>query len=895
MELPNVKITREIIFISAIILILSIITIWIRVLPLLNIGTTDILNIVGSDDPLYNLRQIEQMLAHFPKYNWFEAMTLFPTGQTVPWGPLFTWICATVCVVAGASTRTEIIQAALWVPPLLAGLMVPVIFLLVRKVWDWKAGLIAAALIAVVGGQFFFRSLAGYLDHHIAEVFFTTVYCVAYIYALDFCRKSPIDLTRWETLKVPVLVSCVAGVAYVLGYLTMPTMILFAFITALTTLALFIIEYFHGRQGEYLVVINTVVFGIALLTSLFFLPSDGFALYFYSLGHPVSYLLLMTGTVILYALSRFLKGKPWYLYPVVIIGLSVMGILIMAVAVPGLYDTFLGGLILFFGLTPYAVTIQEARPWTFAEAWQVFNFGILLAIGGIFVLLYKNLKDYRPDHIFVIVWAVYIIIAAFRQVRYEYYLAVNIVVLSGICVGYFLERAWPDIVGLGRRAAVREAKAEALPVPKEEKGKDTGKEKTKGKGAKGKEKEAGKEKGKTKGKEAAKKKGEKTAAKTSARQKVNYANILVTGIICAIAVIFVVTSFGMQYAIASSGGIRMNQDWRESLEWMNVKTPETGVDYLTIYDRETFTYPDTAYGVMSWWDYGHMITYIAKRIPNANPFQAGVAPNGSAAFFMSQSEAETNRIADDKGTRYVMTDIEMATGKFWAMATWYNASVGQGPYQPVYLVPVDPANPQNFQPATMYTDEYFRTTISRLHNFDGSFTPAGQVYYIEYTTTQGTSYPIITNAQVMEGTQAHAAAAQYNAQPPSGYRAAVVSSLIIQPTETQPALQHYRLVHESPTNVFGGQAPADIKYVKVFEYVPGARIRGEGIIELPVVTNTGRTFTWRAESVNGEFIVPYSTVGTPYDVKAAGPYRITGTGREITVREEEVMSGALIS
>jgi dolichyl-diphosphooligosaccharide--protein glycosyltransferase len=87
----------------------------------------------------------------------------------------------------------------------------------------------------------------------------------------------------------------------------------------------------------------------------------------------------------------------------------------------------------------------------------------------------------------------------------------------------------------------------------------------------------------------------------------------------------------------------------------------------------------------------------------------------------------------------------------------------------------------------------------------------------------------------------------------------------------------------------------DVRYVKVFEYVPGARIKGEGVIELPIVTNTGRHFTWRAESVNGEFIVPYSTEGTPYAVKAAGPYRITATGREITVSEEAVISGALIS
>ena len=47
--------------------------------------------------------------------------------------------------------------------------------------------------------------------------------------------------------------------------------------------------------------------------------------------------------------------------------------------------------------------------------------------------------------------------------------------------------------------------------------------------------------------------------------------------------------------------------------------------YYTIYDKNSFTYPNSSYGVMSWWDYGHMITYIAQRIPNANPFQAGVS------------------------------------------------------------------------------------------------------------------------------------------------------------------------------------------------------------------------------------------------------------------------------
>ncbi len=405
--------------IIVVLFILALFALWIRVLPLFGPGATDILNLVGSDDPLYNLRQIELMLANFPGYSWFEPMTLFPTGQTVPWGPLFTYICSVVCLVAGASTRTEIIETALWVPPILAALMVPVIFVLVRKIWDWKAGLIAAALIAVIGGQFFFRSLAGYLDHHIAEILFSTIYCIAYIYALEFCRKSPIDLKKWDTLKLPALVCCIAGVTYVLGFLVMPTIILFALITALTTIALFIIEFFHGRQGEYLVVINTVVFGIALLVSLFYLPSDGFALYYYSLSHPISYLFLIVGTIILYALSRYLKGKSWYSYPAAVIALSLLGILALMVAVPSLYQTFTEGLITFFGFSPYAVTIQEARPWTLTEAWEVFNVGLLLMIGGVLVLLYKGWKEYRAEHIFVLIWSVFIIIAAFREVRYQ--------------------------------------------------------------------------------------------------------------------------------------------------------------------------------------------------------------------------------------------------------------------------------------------------------------------------------------------------------------------------------------------------------------------------------------------------------------------------------------------
>ena len=195
------------------------------------------------------------------------------------------------------------------------------------------------------------------------------------------------------------------------------------------------------------------------------------------------------------------------------IALSLLGILVITIAVPSLYQTFTDGLITFFGFNPYAVTIQEARPWTLAEAWEVFNFGILLMIGGIAVLLYKGWKEYRAEHIFVLVWSVFIIIAAFRQVRYEYYLAVNIALLGGICVGYALERAWPDIKAAGKKdPRVKEPKEE----PKEERG-----------SAK---------------KKKADRAAQKATQKTASKQKINYVNILVAGLVCACALIFAVTS-----------------------------------------------------------------------------------------------------------------------------------------------------------------------------------------------------------------------------------------------------------------------------------------------------------------------------------------------------------------
>ncbi len=838
---------------------------WIRILPMLMMGKTDILLMVGSDDPLYNLRQVEQLLANHLTYAWFEPMTLYPNGTSIYWGPLFPTIIAICCMITGAATRTEIIGVGLLVPPVMGALLVPIMYYIGKVCGNWKTGLFTAGFTAIVGGQFFYRSFYGYMDHHIAEVLFSTLFCLLYMYVLFTGNKTKINLKNIGGYKQILLFSGLAGIAYLLGLFTMPTMVLFAMIAGIFTVIQFTIDVYRGKSSEYLLVANTVIFAIAIVGLLLFgLKNPGLDLSNYTIGHIYAYIGMIGGTIVLYLLARHLKGKKNYYYPATIIGCAVFFAAILFIAFPQLYSLFFSSLFAFFGQQAITNTVQEARGWTFDSAWFTFNYGLILMIGGALVILYNNIKEERPYEIFALVWSVVMLYSTWQHVRYEYYLAINVALLSAICVSFILERGWKDLLLL----------ATGISSPHEPAGpKDTGKD----------DKSRGKKK-------------QKTTKKGAGIPTPDYLILGLIVIIIGLSILFVYTSVTFNYANASSDAIRMNGDWRESLDWLGKNTPDTGMNYFTIYDKNTFTYPNQSYGVMSWWDYGHMITYIAKRIPNANPFQQGITgPTGSATFFMSTSEDAANNVMDNAKTRYIMTDIEMDTGKFWAMATWYNSTVAAAPYQMTLLMPSQ-ADPKKYESVLLNEVPYYHTTISRLHNFDGSMTQPTTVYYVEYAdpSVTGVSYPVMTNAVAMNATAAAYQVVQYNLKAPAGYHAAALSPSIVSPIDTIPALRNYRLVHESPTNVFNSKT-TDVKYVKVFEYVKGAHIKGTGIIEIPLVTDTGRNFTYRQESVNGEFVVPYATTGNPYPVKATGKYQIVGTVTTFDVPESAVMQGTTIN
>lgn len=842
----------------------SLFALWLRLIPMFNMGNADILSMVASDDPLYNLRQVELMLSNNLAYAWFDPMTRYPYGSSIYWGPLFPMIIALCCMITGATTRPEIIGIALLVPPLMGAATVAGMYFVGKTCGDWKTGLLAAGFTAIVSGQFFYRSFYGYIDHHIAEVLFSTIFCLFYMYALLSEKDQKTDLKDFNTFKKTLLFSILAGIAYVLGLFVMPTIILFAMIAGIFTGIQFIIDGYRGRTSEYILLINGTVFIFAIIGLLAFgFKNVGIDLSAYTIGHIYAYVGMIAGTGFLYLIQVYLKGKDKILFPAALAGCGILFAIILYFASPHLYTLLIGDLFAFFGQAPITETVQEARGWTTEQAWITFNYGLLLMLGGILVMIYKNTRDEHPEQVFALVWSLIMLASTVQHVRYEYYLAINIALLSAVCVSYTFEKARPDIERWisNVRSPIMQVKGEEYP----ENGSGSGK------------------------------KQKRSLKKKPDTDMTNYAAMAIVVLVVGISLLFVITSVTFSYSNASGSPNRMNPDWKESLEWVGQNTPDTGVDYYSVSDPATFQYPAKSYGVMSWWDYGHLITYISKRIPNANPFQQGVSGDvGAAAYFMSVSEDTANNMLDKLGTRYIVTDIEMDTGKFWAMSTWYNASVATAPYQMTLLTPADDTL-TNFQPAQLNTQGYYMTTISRLHNFDGSMTEPSNVYYIEYADPQvyQMSLPVMTNAIMMNASAAAQNVDAFNLKAPAGHHAAALSPSIVLPVAKVPALQHYRLVHESPTNVFNSPA-MDVKYVKTFEYVKGAHIKGDGIIEVPVVSNTGRNFTYRQESINGEFIVPYSTTGNPYDVKTTGKYQIVGTNRQYEVPESAVMLGTTV-
>ncbi|WP_256663966.1 oligosaccharyl transferase, archaeosortase A system-associated [Methanospirillum purgamenti] len=763
-------------------------------------------------DTWYSMRQIEQITANYPEYAWFDPMTAYPTGKDVDWGPLFPFLCATLCVLLGAVTRPENMVMASYVPPLLFLILVPVMWYLGKLTGGERTGWIAAIIVPIITGELLYRSFFGYLDHHLTETLFSTLFITLLLALILTIQKEKTIIYSTKSL----ILAGSAGFAYFLGIMNIPTMVLFLGIGAI----ILFIHAIYVRNYKELSSLFIHLCLFWLVFSLFFLflgiNFDGLSVHRYTIVHIFIAMVLPVLVGIFGLISYVCDQKPVKYFYGGVIGTIIGGYAVFVMGFPSIHDQFVNYLKTFF-LFPYADSfINEMQMWEPVRAWYSYNIALILAFLGILICLIQLFRSYHPVRMGVLVWGLIILFATIMHLRYEYYASVVIVLFAAITLSTLYTKITEYEQPLSRSK------------------KDT----------------------------------EKKHPLSIRAMSVVSILIILIGVLSA-QTIFIITD-------TQIGQISISNDWADSLLWLSDNSPEPGIMYDKIYEKANFTYPVESYGILSWWDYGHWITFLSKRIPITSPFQDNVPP--VAKFLSAQSEEDANTHAAEVGARYVITDYATVTLKFAALPLWAYGKDSISSYQETYYQ----QSPESgrYDPILVLKQPYFMSTASRLHLFDGSYTSGsgGTLLTIDQSPLND-GIPVITSAGEISAHDAQNLA-------PSSQRLAG-SIQFTKPITDVPALGHYRLIYESPTTVASDDV-RQIKEVKIFERVNGYTLPGTGTIELPLTSNQGRNYTWQQKSSNGSFTLPYSTQNNPYEVRATGPYRIIETGKTVEVSEDQI-------
>lgn len=623
----------------------------------------------ASNDAYYYMRLVDDMIANFPHLPTVDLYLLYPSGQAIISYHLFARIIAVASWLIGLGNPSQHIVdiVGAFTPAVMGALVVLPVYFISKALWGKVAGLMSASLIAILPGEFLGRSILGFTDHHIAEVLFSTV-------AMLFLILAVRDASHEGVTKRSVSYCTIAGLFWGIYGLTWQGGSLFLLIACLCFIVQFVVGHLKGDDITYLCKTG-VIFNLTGM--IVFLPSviGAYNMQFYSMSMGGALLL----PVALWLLSRILEKikARRVCYPVALMALGGIGLWGLSLVDPLMFGQIAGVVQFVFAPSATQLTTIEMQPllfpygaFTLSLAWG--NFGIALygfAI-GFAMLLWDVARDGGRGKVAIIVWSGVIILMAFGQRRFAYYLAVNVALLNG----YFL---WKVLKWLG-------AEKWEWSIP------DMRDRKTR--------------------------KGQAAIAQ--------FFNM-----VAIVSVLFVTCYLPLVPSIktvASKAMFVPSNAWCESLDWLRENSPEPVADART------------GYSVLSWWDYGYWIARIGNRMPIVNPGQDPAMQTEVAHIFMSNDVGGIRKL----GSEYVIVDMEMVMGKFWAIARY--AGSDQSDYFETYYV----QNGNQMIALPLFYPQYYESLSVRLFNFDANAVTPQYVDTVAYEVrynAEGKPFNLITD------------------------------------------------------------------------------------------------------------------------------------------------------
>lgn len=743
-----------------------------RVFPPYNkVFVGDWIKLTGIDAYFF-MRLVDNLANNFPRLMPFDPYLLYPGGSDIAGFPtFFVYLLAAIVWFLGLGSPTQHTTdiVGVYFPAVLGALVVIPVYFIGKALFNRWAGVISAGLVAILPGEFLGRSILGFTDYHVAEVLFTTVAMLFLILATKSAKDKGLTFQQMRGLKLasmarPAIYSLLAGIFLGIYFLTWQGALLFVFIIFVYLIVQFIFDHLKRTPTEYLCFISAIVFVTTLLICLAGATNR------LSLASLVIAIII---PITLAMISGFMARRDMNpaLYPAALAGVGILGLAIFYGVNSTLLKTMLGHLGIFSW--PIGTPVLEMQPLMFpgghfslAAAWGNFTTSFFLSLISLGILIYFVIKRSEADKTLLLIWSLVILAATLSMRRFAYYYAVNAALLAGYISWLVLEFSGFKIPVTGPSEILE------------------------------KQKQKTKQKRKQRG-------GPRLAGP---------ANMA----LAIIAVFFVVffPNIGKAEDTASQAAFAPSDGWCESLDWLKNNSPEPFGNpdfYYALYEKP-FHYPETAYCVTAWWDYGYWITRIGRRIPTSNP---GTHNLGEASLFIAQDEASANRILEEKwNSKYIIVDYATAMtigGKFHALAT-YSGSRREEFYDVYYQPRGNVA-----EPVLVFYPEYYRSLVVRLYNFDGKrIVPRNctVISYRERLSPEGQKYKEITG---MQSFSTYGEAKDFIAGQKTGMHRIVGTNPFVSPVPLEK-LEHYKLVYSSKSSraLPGGGA---VPEVKIFEYV----------------------------------------------------------------------------
>ena len=561
----------------------------------------------------------------------------------------------------------------------------------------------------------------------------------------------------------------IAGIFLGFYIITWQGALLYVFIIFIYFVIQFISDHLRGFPTDYLSKTAIMCFLVALLIVV---PVWHDKITLLALA---SIILIPVALNIISAIMDAREVPPIY-YLVLVVVLMAATALAVYLLVPQLFETVKSDILTVFTWSTTQNTVGETKSiffpagfFTLDSAWNEWALIFYSGLAGLALLIYLSIRKGRPEHIFVAVWSLIMMLAAFAEVRFSYYFSICLAVLTAFLAGYII----------GIFDADRLAKAQ--------------------------------EKSGKKAKKAA------AAAKiVSRRSLIATVSVLIGGSY----------SSGPREPPShlDRPGMRTHTPsdaWMEAMQWLRNNTPEplgrlrAAITHITIPLKpgKAYQYPSTAYGIAVWADYGYWVMQIGHRIPVSNPGTTG--NKGEFQYFSAEDDASADSIMNGWGAKYVIAENRLASpnDKFYALANLSGNKKETDFYELCWQKQGD-----KYVPKLVFYPEFYRTMIVRLYDFDGLAVTPQYTTVMTYQDRQMPDGQTFKEILGYKNFRDYSDAEAFISSQKQGQYRIIGTDPVVSPVPLEQ-LKEYKLVYRSTQKASSG-SPTLLPAVKIFQYSP---------------------------------------------------------------------------